>query len=255
MILAQKTRFGIPREGLKLIAMVLMVLDHAYMIAVTGTSYEWMTSLGRLAFPIFAFLAVEGYTHTHDRRRHLLRLLGFAIVTEPIFNLMIVAGWFFPFHQNVLFTLCIALALVSLNEKILAKSWHLVLRLGLVALVCLLGTVLGFVTMVDYFGFGVLTVLLFALIDHLPTRPMQMAAQLVMLWVINGQLLGGKLLLLPFGLSFPEQGLAIFSLIFLWLYNGKKVLTGRADKVFQYFHYLFYPGHILLLYLISVVTR
>ena len=64
--------------------------------------------------------------------------------------------------------------------------------------------------------------------------------------------LGGKVILLPGGYLLPEQGLAILSLAFIWLYNGKKTLTGKPERAFKYFSYLFYPAHILLLSLISM---
>lgn len=56
---------------------------------------------GRLAFPIFAFMAVEGYFHTHSFQKYALRLLLFAVLSEVPFDLMYGGTWFYPVHQNV----------------------------------------------------------------------------------------------------------------------------------------------------------
>ena len=63
---------------LKLLAMFLMLLDHLWATIVPGN--QWMTMAGRLAFPIFAFLLVEGYVHTSDVKQYKKRLLIFGIL-------------------------------------------------------------------------------------------------------------------------------------------------------------------------------
>ena len=59
--------------ALRILAMVLMLMDHMWATVIPGN--DWMTYLGRLAFPIFAFQAAEGYLHTHDFKRYCRRLL------------------------------------------------------------------------------------------------------------------------------------------------------------------------------------
>ena len=68
--------------------------------------------MGRLAFPLFAFLVAEGYEHTRDFDRYFRRMLLFAVVSEIPFNLMTGGSLINPFHQNVMFTFCIALLLL-----------------------------------------------------------------------------------------------------------------------------------------------
>lgn len=71
---------------LKLLAMALMLCDHLWATIVPGAM--WLTNLGRLAFPIFAFQIAEGWTHTSDRKKYRRGMLLWALATEIPFNLM-----------------------------------------------------------------------------------------------------------------------------------------------------------------------
>ena len=75
---------GLSGSSLKVIALVSMTVDHiAYYLMEHGTLlYELMRMVGRMAFPIFAFLLVEGYTHTRSRGKYALNLLIFALISE-----------------------------------------------------------------------------------------------------------------------------------------------------------------------------
>ena len=105
---------------LKLIAMVSMVLDHV------GDSFfpehVWMRALGRLAMPIFAFCISEGFAHTHDKQRYLLRMGVFALVSEVPFDL-VTAGVPLEFsHQNIMATFFWAILGLMLFERIAGEG-------------------------------------------------------------------------------------------------------------------------------------
>lgn len=75
-------RQGITQNGLKLLALSLMLLDHIhYFFGFTGAIPLIFTWLGRLSAPLFLFCLVEGWAHTHSKKRYFLRiwLLGAAM--------------------------------------------------------------------------------------------------------------------------------------------------------------------------------
>ena len=143
--------------SLKLLAMALMLCDHMW--ATVLPDIGWISNLGRLAFPIFAFQIVEGFYQTHDRKKYLLRMLVFALISEIPFNYLYYSSPVFPFHQNVMFTFFIALLLMLGLEKVRSKGTGLYILAAVLSLP--VGYFLGTVGMVDYYGSGVVTVLIF----------------------------------------------------------------------------------------------
>ena len=106
----------ISADTLHLAAMLFMLMDHLW--ATLLPAQDWLTCVGRLAFPVFAFMAVEGYFHTHSFKRYALRLLVLAVISEVPFDLMYGGTWFYPFHQNVIWTLLMGLLGIRIMEAV-----------------------------------------------------------------------------------------------------------------------------------------
>lgn len=234
--------------SLHVMAMLFMLCDHLWGTVVPGN--DWLTCVGRLAFPIFAFLIVEGYFHTSNLKKYVMRLLIFAVLSEIPFNLMMGSRWIYPLHQNVLWTFLIAIMLIHWNEKARksGKRWKRIL-IGIVSVV--LGYVLGLLTMVDYYHAGVLTVLVFYFFRG--RKWWQFLGQFLALVYINRELLGGFAYEIDwFGetIFFLRQNFALLALIPIWLYKGKQ---GPHSKALQYTYYAFYPVHLLVLALIKMI--
>lgn len=242
-----KFKSGITSMTLHVMAMVFMLCDHLWGTVVPGN--DWLTCIGRLAFPIFAFMIVEGYFHTKNLKKYVLRLLLFAVISEIPFNLAMGSRLFYPIHQNVLWSFLIAIGLIFLNEKVKAKKiW---LRILVAVATVLLGYVIGLITFVDFYHAGILTVLVFYFFRG--RKWWCYTAQLVCLWYINAEMLGG------FGYEFElfnktifivRQSIALLALIPIWLYRGKQ---GYHSKWLQYFYYAFYPLHLMILGIIKMV--
>lgn len=238
-------RFDLSAAALHVLAMALMLCDHLW--ATLLPAQEWLTCVGRLAFPMFAFMAVEGYFHTRSFKRYALRMLVFALLSEIPFDLMYGGTWFYPVHQNVIWTLLIGLlgirAMEAVREK--GKLWLYVLTcVGVTALSAALGT-LG---MVDYYGAGVLTVFVFYFFHG--REWWKLLGQILALYWINVRMLGGQvypMTILGMDVELSQQGLALLALVPIWLYRGRQ---GHHSRAFQYVCYAFYPVHMLILALI-----
>ena len=112
----KKTNFEVTSFVLHILAMAFMLCDHLWASIVPGN--DWLTVIGRIAFPIFAFMTVEGFFHTKNLGKYVKRLLFFALVSEIPFNLVAGGSFFYPFHQNVLWTFLIGIGLMWINEKV-----------------------------------------------------------------------------------------------------------------------------------------
>ena len=238
-------KMDLSAAALHILAMAFMLMDHLW--ATLLPAQEWLTCVGRIAFPIFAFMAVEGYFHTHNLKKYLLRMLIFAVISEVPFDLMYGGTWFYPVHQNVIWTLLMGLVGIHLMEIVRKKKSTFVYIL-VSAIVVIVGGLLGTLSMVDYYGIGVLTVFIFYFFRG--RKWWCLLGQMLALYWVNVELLGG--LMYPirlFGMEFElcQQGLALLALLPIWLYRGRQ---GYHSKPFQYFCYAFYPVHMLVIVLV-----
>lgn len=155
---------GFTGSTIKLIAIIAMLIDHTaavilermmmregYMLAMSNTdlmpswiaghrllyfSYMTMRLIGRFGFPIFCFLLVEGFLHTHNRIKYALRLFLFALVSEIPFDFAFRGKWFYTGYQNVFFTLflgLLAMCAFSFFQERLER-----LRGGVPGMICLI---------------------------------------------------------------------------------------------------------------------
>jgi len=227
---------------LHILAMVFMLCDHMW--AASAVTSDWFGWLGRLAYPIFAFMIVEGYFHTRNFKKYALRMFLWALISEIPFNLFYISSPIYPFHQNVMWTFLIGLFSIHLIEKARQKGkWWLSLIVFLT--VALLAYLAGFLLMVDYFGYGILIILVFYVFRS--RKWWCYPAQFICLFYINWEMISG--------MSFPvtifgreimivQQGIACLALLPIWLYNGKQ---GPHNKWIQRCFYAFYPLHMLVL--------
>jgi len=232
---------------LHLIAMLAMLCDHLWGTVVPGN--DWLTCIGRISFPIFAFLIVEGYFHTKNLKKYAGRLLIFALISEIPFNLAMGSSIFYPIHQNVLWSFLISIGLILWNEKVKERKCWLRVLIGCASV--LIGYLAGLLTMVDFYQAGVLTVLVFYFFRQ--RRWWSYIGQLACLWYINVEMLGGfsyEILLGGEPHFLSRQGLALLALIPIWLYRGKQ---GYHSKWWQYACYVFYPLHLLILGIIKLL--
>ena len=211
---------------LKIIALTSMIIDHYGAIFQNGVDIYRI--IGRLAFPIYAFLLVEGYTHTRNVKKYAIRLLLFAVISEVPFDLAFYNRIGF-IHQNIFFTLFIGVILMYLldnkEKKYNFNSNLLIIAAGFVAMI----------SNVDYNFIGIIYILIFYYTkDFDKLKRLKYAS--VSLFVTN---------LLTFGFG---QQYAILALSLIYFYNGK---LGPNNKFLQIFFYIAYPLHLLIFNLLK----
>ena len=172
---------------------------------------------GRLAFPLFCFLLVEGFLHTHDFKKYALRMLGFALISEGPFDWAFFSGVYWG-HQNVYFTLLLGLLAMKALDTYQTPEGMPALKGILGAAACFLAAAL---LHCDYDVLGLALILALYM-----TRKDKRA-----------QCIAGAV----FSLFEPVAPLA-FGLV--WFYSGER---GSSSKLEQWAFYWFYPAHIFVL--------
>ena len=230
--------FSISGSTLKMIAVITMLIDHmgASLIGPLrsklpdGSSiryfcymiYPHMRNIGRLAFPIFCFLLVEGFLHTHNTRNYAKRLFIFALISELPFDYAFSNQLIYRSHQNVYFTLLIGLLVMMgmsfFEHRQSTSSLDRYINLLMQIAVAVLGLWIARYLRTDYSYKGVfLIIVLYSL--RLDRRIQAIFGAIAISW----------------------EAAAPLAFIPIWFYNGKR---GRQMK---YFFYWFYPVHLLIL--------
>ncbi len=251
-------RKGISGSTLKIIAIITMLVDHtaavlvgrvlvsmgivavgdytpAYIaelfqaegtaVGITYVLYQIMRRvIGRLAFPIFCFLLVEGFQKTRDKQKYAGRLLVFAILSEVPFDLAFHAMVWYPEGQNVFFTLLLGFLMMTVLSRLMQAKIQLWLLWTGVAAVFAGTAVLAELVQCDYGAKGIFAVLLLYLFRKNKRE----------------QLLAGCV-------GFFWKVMAMFAFIPIAFYNGKRGLK------LKYVFYAFYPLHLLILYILTKI--
>lgn len=227
----------ITSSTLKWIAIITMIIDHTGAVLfndyVTHPEYILFRIIGRIAFPIFAYLIVQGYLHTKNVKRYALRLFVFAIISEIPFDLAFKNVLFSFDHQNVFFTLFIGLIALWVFDTL--KEKNAFLAIGAVYGLGVLAQVLK----TDYDIFGV--ILIFGLYSATSKK-------ISYFWIAGVNILMAAMFSANGGSYL--QIFAILSIPFIAMYSGEK---GNNSKVMKYVFYIIYPGHIMLLYLLKKI--
>lgn len=222
---------GLTQETLKLIACITMLLDHIGAVFVPGYS---LRIIGRVAFPIYCFLLAEGVHYTRDPKRYGFRLLIGALLSEIPFDLLLFGRLTFA-HQSVMITLLLGFLYAVAQRHLSGIGHKLLLILPFMVVADLLAT--------DYGGWGVAMIGMFVLTREDPKKHLSQTIWMVLLsWLIGGATIRVGTL------SVPIELFAVFALVPIFCYSGRKS-TGNAW--IQRLFYLFYPVHLAVLLLIE----
>lgn len=230
---------------LKIIAMISMFCDH-FGYAFMGY-FSYFNYIGRIAFPIFAFQISEGFTHTKNLKKYFLRLLAFAFISQIPFYLFLQK--FIPNtidELNIFFTLLLGLLSIIIydyfskveNQELNYKLFGIPFKNLIGIVFALFIAYIGELLKVDYGFWGIIVIFAFYLLKN---KKLAMIICYITLCIIR---YGINIFLYGFHIEYIYRALAtMLPIIFIWLYNGK-----QGYKI-KYLLYLFYPLHLLLLYL------
>lgn len=262
---------------LKILAIAAMLIDNIGIIFFSGTNHYWLylvcRSIGRLAFPIFAFLITEGFLHTKDIKKYLKRLFIFAVISEIPFDLAFYKYYFkmdvfteigsickditysnavlnrLNEHQNVFFTLFLGLALLVLFDMVekkfnkntfidllIANSLDAALTVAFCALAILMHT--------DYSIAGILIITAFYLFKD------SKLLMTISLFLISVSLLSNFA-----GYSQNKDILSIISILATFAMVPIAFYNGEKGKDVKYLFYAFYPVHLLCLFMLGALIQ
>lgn len=212
---------------LKYIAFISMFIDHFNKAIITPyLNYQQplvaistiFDIIGRIAFPIFAFMIVEGFYKTKSRGKYLRNLLIFAIISEIPYDMFQSKVFINNRSQNIMWALALGLLTLiivdKLKEKINNKYTWLIISILIVGVNAIIATLLSF----DYDYYSIIIIFI--------------------LYLFYDKRLVGSLISY---LVIIKEVYAILGFAVINFYNGEK---GRQNKLFNY---LFYPVHLLIL--------
>ena len=242
---------GLSQEGLKLLACATMLIDHVgatvvyglYLAAwnsqnyaaakAQGELYTLMRIIGRIAFPIYCFLLVEGAHYTRSPKKYALRLAVGAVLSEIPFDLAF-SGTIDWESSSVMVTLLLGFLMIQAMGRV-KGFWKILVILPFFLAAEWLRT--------DYAGNGIAIIAMLALTRGLPREKLlRTVGFVVLLWF------GGKVAVGPFRV--PMELFGLMGLIPMFCYQGKK-RTG--NKAVQWGFYLFYPVHLTVLWMLEVL--
>ncbi|MFQ9514878.1 MAG: TraX family protein [Eubacterium sp.] len=236
-------KYGLSSFALKVIAVVTMFMDHFAILFFRNNEmlYNIFRGIGRLSFPLFCFVLVEGFFYTKNRFSYAIRLGVFALISEIPYNMF--GGSYFDLQrQNVIFTLFfgfltiwaldfISMFRVKYPENLLRRIGATRLNTLLELAAMIAGLAAAYFLKTSYSYAGVMLIICFYVFKK------HHIGRLVSNMVFNMGMFG-----------FSLQWLGTLSAIPIALYNGKPGV--RRGK---YFFYWFYPLHLTALVFLRIL--
>lgn len=230
--LLRQRAFGLTNNQLKIIAMLSMLIDHVGMVLFPAVGV--LRTIGRLAFPIFAFMIAEGCAHTRSRRDYLLKIGAMALICQIVYAIAEQS-----LYQSVMVTFTLSILTIYgidgfLQKKNALSFATMVAAMAAVVFMTFIGPEIfsGTDFAVDYGFWGVLLPIA---VYYIPSR--------------QGKILATALILTMLGITQGgRQWYALLAVPVLMLYNGR-----RGKLNLKYLFYVFYPAHLGIIYLIDML--
>lgn len=222
---------------LKIIACFTMLLCH---IPFVYPQYSVpLIYIGKISFPLYAFLISEGYVHTRNFSKYLTRLIVFGVISQVPAYLLFVGKSCNGLYLNIFFTLAFGLLGIRIYDKIKSKY----ISIPLIILLAVIAELLKF----DYGAFGVLMIVCFYIFRA--NKLYMVSTQIFLLFILYMKKMSYYTFSL-FNLQYILFQLlfSVISLAIILTYNGKK---GKSSGKIKLMFYFFYPVHLIILDLLK----
>jgi hypothetical protein len=221
---------------IKILACLLMFIDHIGWIFFPQIIF--LRLIGRLSFPLFAFLLTEGFRHTRNVEKYLMRLAIFACLSQPIYYYVELVQHQQTYNLNIFFALFLGLSAIYLYNSIGNKN------LGFIVILVI--SVISEWTSVDYGFYGIFIIFFFWLYNVKKDPKSLIIAQVLVtlvaiIYSVSHNLMFDK----PINDWLFVKVYALFSIPIVMFYNG------QLGPKLKYLFYVFYPAHLLILVLIK----
>ena len=222
---------------IKYLAVISMIVDHVTSVffSADAISYILIKLVGRVAAPAMCFALAQGFIHTSDRKKYLLRLIVFAFISQIPYSYYMSGSIWFP-TGNMLFTLACSFLLLEV-----VKHYKNLGILSIPIAIC----ILYIATFTDWFVFGPLFTLSFYL--NKGNKDLQALCHACISFLSLGY---SAYVCIQHGLPWYSQVWQIGAILIIpiiYLYNGQ---LGRKTNFNKWFFYLFYPLHLLMIRMI-----
>lgn len=230
-IINQSNRKGLNNNQLKIIAMISMLIDHIGLMFFP--KIKILRYIGRLAFPIFAYMIAEGCRYTRNRKKYLITIAGMALVFQVVYFVFMNS-----IYQGILVNFSLAISTIFAiesfikNKKIINRIFMALILFGIGFVYFALPVLLrkyGFA--IDYGILGLFIPLAVYFIPKKLWRLILISFLLVFMALVSGQI---------------KYWFSLLTIPLFFLYNGT-----RGNKKLKYMFYIFYPLHLVILYAIA----
>lgn len=228
-----KEKIGLSSTALSLLATLFMTMDHVAAVFLDATQLWYpMRALGRISFPLFAFLLAQSAVKTSSPKRFLLRLAVFAFIAEIPFDLAFYNSIWYIEHQSVMLTLFLGAAALVANKRMKLSaipSFAAIVAACLAAQLCC----------TDYGGYGVALIVMLGFSSSLLSKA---ASILLFVLVMSTSVAGSSVDKIYYFMLLAVPLIA--------LYNGKRGGEKWFPPLRRWFFYLYYPAHLSVIWLV-----
>ncbi len=230
-IISSKPRF-LTGNQLKIIALISMTVDHIGLYFFPH--YMIFRYIGRIAFPVFAYMIAEGCKYTKNRKKYLITVAIVGFICQVVYSIATRS-----LYQNIFITFLLSISLIYIfdnakKKRSKASYFYAFLSMGAVFFICeiLPGLIPETGFQIDY---GFIGVLLPVLVYNMKTKTQKLLITAGMLFVLTITL--GK-----------WQLFNLLSLPLLYFYNGK-----RGKRNLKYLFYIYYPVHLAVIFVVNII--